>query len=172
VTIALAAVALLALGGCGSDDEPAPVVSSPVTTATDAVTTPTTVAPTAPPVTTETQTTTPTQTTPTTTGEEQEGGAGDEVPVRVPAVFTISGRNVAPERVRVPAFLATALTLVSADNREHTAILRAGNGFTVKVAAGQAASVRIPGLRPGTYSITIDGRRRAARLEVGGEPGP
>jgi len=64
------------------------------------------------------------------------------------------------------------VTIVSADDREHTVIVRAGNDFGVKVEAGKSASVTLPGLKAGTYSITIDGRRRAARLEVGGEPGP
>jgi hypothetical protein len=174
---AAAAAALIAAalaGGCGSDSEP--VATSPPAVSTESV----------PMVSTETQTTTTaarttTATTPATTTEigtattpatTPASGAGDEEAARVPAVFSVSKGVVTPAEVKVPAYLSIELTGISKDGAAHTIVLSAGADYGVAIPAGGRAKKTLPGLRPGTYTVTLDGVQTAARLKVGGDAGP
>ncbi len=165
----LTVAAALGTAGCGDDDgasttatgaattEPAPAATSgPATTAPPAPTT----AP-APAVTTPGPT--------TTSPEDQPGGAGDEQPAVVPAVFTIAAGGVTPPRVEVPAFFTIRVTGVSQDGQAHTIAFR---GKSADVPAGGRASLRVTGLKAGEYPVTIDGDAGAATIAVGAEPGP
>jgi hypothetical protein len=159
---------LVAVAGCGGDDEQ--------TTATAADTTPADTAPvkTTP---TETETETETHTTPEedaiteTSPEDQPGGAGDEEPARTLALFTARGGQIRPRVVRVPAFISIQVELRSADGARYG--LRFGD--TTITAGGDLNSVSttIDGLRPGE---AIAGRPTGAgnrvRVEATAEPGP
>jgi hypothetical protein len=72
----------------------------------------------------------------------------------------------------VPAFLAIELTGVSKDGAAHTLTLSAGKAYSIAIPAGGRTSKVVPGLKPGTYVVALDGRISAASLKVGGEPGP
>jgi hypothetical protein len=179
-------VAVLAVGvvvsACGSDDgapdtgaatsqavppttqPPAPAtMTGPVASTPDG-------SPPPPPTVTDIPTSTvppPAATTPTP--EEEQGGGGEES-IRVPAAFAIRGGALTPPQVTVPPRLAVELS-VSSDEQPHTVVLRTPDPRTLEVEAGGRASVRMPGLRAGSYTIAIDGRA-AGELVVGGEVGP
>lgn len=143
----LAAAAALALAlvaaGCGDGEESPPdTIRAPETTAPSHAVSP----------------------------EDQEGGAGDEEPIRVPATFTFTRSGaVRPTVVAVPAFFTIALRGVSRDDRPHEIVFR---GTTIEVPAGGRASARIEGLEEGRYPVAIDGRENAATIVSGAEPGP
>lgn len=102
--------------------------------------------------------------------EHQEGGAGDEEPIRVPAIFTFARSGaVRPTVVAVPAFFTIALSGVSRDDEAHEIVFR---GTTINVPADGRAGARIQGLRAGRHPVTIDGRENAATIVSGAEPGP
>jgi hypothetical protein len=102
--------------------------------------------------------------------EEQEGGAGDEEPIRVPARFTFTrSGDVRPTVIAVPAFLAIELTGLSKDGEPHEIVFR---GTTIAVPAGGRASARLEGLKDGRHPVAIDGRENAATIVSGAEPGP
>ena len=176
VGVALAVGALA--WGCGSDSEPVSTFAEPNDKTRPTVSTPAgateeggltdTITTTEPPTASTPATTmVPTQTT--TVGP----GAGDEEPARVPAVFKVAGTAVTPEEVEVPAFLSIELTGASDDGAAHTLTLSVGKAHhTLAIPAGGRASKIVSGLKEGEYAITVDGRRSAARLKVGGEPGP
>jgi hypothetical protein len=155
---------VLAVTGCGGDDE-----SSAPTAPTTTVKTETTPVVTTP---TETQTATetaPADTTPTqteTSPEDQPGGAGDEEPARTLALFTARNGQIRPRVVRVPAFIAVQIELRSADGAKYA--LRFGD---VTVTAG--TSTTIDGLRP-NQSITgvPQGAGNRVRISATAEPGP
>jgi len=164
-------------GGCGGDGERVVTsghVSQPPAGTTSAATEASTteVGGLTEATTTATQTTPVTTTTPSTTTTTAAPGAGDERPARVPAVFTIASAGISPGRITVPAFLTIELTGVSEDGVTHTLALSAGRAYSVAIPAGGRASKVVPGLKPGTYVVVLDGRVSAASLEVGGEPGP
>jgi hypothetical protein len=116
--------------------------------------------------------TTPGGTTPgATTPETQPGGAGDEQAVRVPATFTVRGGKLTPATITVPPFLAVQVTVLAADGKAHTVLLRTPKPQTLQIAAGQRAGVRLAGLRAGRYAVELDGRG-AGTLVAGGEGGP
>jgi hypothetical protein len=116
----------------------------------------------------------PTITTPEDRGpkppEQQPGGAGDEQPIGVDAVFTGRGGKVTPRVVRVPAFIQVTVTLVSDDGGDY-ALEIGGKRLTV-------------GGRVKRKSVQLDGLHQNAsyrgRLDSGGgvevvasaEPGP
>ena len=109
-----------ALAGCGDGE----TVSAPSPT------------PEATAVVTETPTPTPTPTetaTPIATEqpapEDQEGGAGDEIPASSQALVTGDGGKLSPGTVRVPPFIAIRVQLRSADGVEYELT---GGGKTVK----------------------------------------
>ena len=196
VALALAgAGTAAAAAGCGGDDGPtsATVVQQPTTAVAPATgpdaTVPTTT--TATPTTT-TGTATSTDANPTATtgvppggvttapdtggapagGEEGQGGAGDEEAVRVPVALTTDGGALSPTIVTVPAFLALELRVTSKGAAEQLTIAVPGGG-TLAVAAGQTASKRLAGLKPGDYPVTTAGGGRTTLHVVrGGDPGP
>jgi hypothetical protein len=162
----LFALLLLALGGCGGDDEPtttrAEGTTSEQTTSTQ-----------------ETQTNAPnpeTETLPddgdgTGTGspESQPGGAGDEEPARTLALFSGENGKITPPVVRVPAFISIRVELRSADGGEYS--LDFGDK-TIKVPGElSSASTTFDGLRPGAKLVGT-GPFGKVRIEATAEPGP
>jgi hypothetical protein len=178
-------VALAAAMGCGSDDTTsATVVQAPTTAVAPAtgpeatVPTTTTAAP--------TTSTNPTATTgvptggvkPTTTGgapaggEQGEGGGGDEEAARVPVTLTADGAALSPTTVTIPAFLAIELRVTAKGGAEQLTISAPGGG-TLSVPAGQTATKRLAGLKPGDYAVTTaSGGKTVLRVVNGGDPGP
>ena len=160
---------LLALSGCGEDDEEAARTTSTAPPATVPVETVPTEATETVPI--ETETETETESEPVGTPEEQEGGQGDEEPARTLALFTARGGRITPRAIRVPAFISIQVELRSADGKIYG--LRFG-GTTI-TAGGELNSVSttIDGLRPGE---AVFGRPTGAgnrvRVEATAEPGP
>jgi hypothetical protein len=142
------------LTGCGGGGEPAAAPSA------TAAATPTASAPSA--------TATPTITA-TTSPEDQEGGAGDEEPARVPLEFTLSDAGLKPATISVPAFLGLEL-IVHNRTAEPQRVTLAGSG-EVDVPANDTARARFEGRRPGTYKVDA-GAAGHAQVVVGVEPGP
>jgi hypothetical protein len=175
MAVAALAVAGALAAGCGDDgarvSTSAPARSEPAATVTTAESTPRTTTTevgggtaTIPGTTVTVPGTTP-QTTPAP-------GAGEEEAARVPAVFEIGKSGVTPAVVKVPAFLSIELTGVSKDGKQHLLGLSAGTDYAIAIPAGGRASKVVPGLRPGTFRVLVDGVETAARLKVGDEPGP
>lgn len=172
---ALAAGALLA--GCGGDDgggSPAsvgaPTTEPPTATSTAPVASIPDASPPAPPTVTDVPTSTvPPPPTTTPTPAEQQGGGGEEA-IRVPAIFTVRDGRLTPPSIMVPARLAVELT-VAADGAARTVVLETPEPRTLELAAGATEVVRMPGLRAGSYTLTVDGSA-AGELVVGGEAGP
>jgi hypothetical protein len=162
----LLALLLLAVGGCGGDDEPASTRAEGTvperTTSTQ-----------------ETQTNAPnpeTETLPndgdgTGTGspESQPGGAGDEEPARALALFSGENGKITPPVVRVPAFISIRVELRSGDGAEYS--LRFG-GRSIEVGAAlNSVSTTFDGLRPGAKLVGT-GPFGKVRIEATAEPGP
>lgn len=172
--LAATAVALaLAAGGCGGDDGAsppsegaAPTTPPPATTTTGAV---------PPATTTTTKTTAPTATTGVpkggvTTGESGAGGAGDEEPVRVPVALIVNDGALSPTTLTIPAFLALQF-YVSSSGAATT--LRLPGGTRLAVPADGKATKRLPGLKPGHYTVTTSaGGKATLHVVGGGDPGP
>lgn len=172
------------LAGCGADDEPAPAR----TENDDSPTLAPTATPTDTPTATATPTATPSGTPPTATapsapapppdggvlrghsGEDQEGGAGDEEAVRVPVDLVLDGEGLTPPTVSVPAFLALSVR-VRNDLPRTVRIRIARTGVAFRVRARSARTRRMSGLRRGTYTVDAGAAGRA-ELRVGTEPGP
>ncbi len=165
-------ITALALAGCGGDDEPergtGATTTPPAATETEAGTEGETETGTEEE---QTETEPPAGTEEETAPEDSEGGAGDEEPARVPAMFTGKDGEITPRLVRVPAFIAIRVELTSADGREYG--LRFG-GETVTVSGGLASvSTTIDGLRPGRTVVGIPtGGGARVRIEASAEPGP
>jgi hypothetical protein len=186
------AVAVLA-AGCGSDDTTSATVVQEPTTAVAPATGPAATVPTTTVVTptTSTPTSTSTSTNPTATtgvttggvkptttggspagGEQGEGGAGDEEATRVPVTLTADGAELSPTTVTIPAFLAIELRVTAKGDAEKLTISAPGGG-TLSVAAGQTATKRLAGLKPGDYAVTsTSGGKTVLRVVSGGDPGP
>jgi hypothetical protein len=164
ILAAALSAAALALAGCGGDDASSTATTRPTTPATTPTqvtvpaTTPTTTAP--PPL---------TVTTPAQSQETQEGGAGDEGGMRVPAAFTFGAGGVTPSEVKVPAFFQIELVGISKDGRAHTLGFE---GATIDVPAGGRGQRTFTGLKKGTYPVTVDGRAGAASVVSGADAGP
>jgi hypothetical protein len=172
---ALAAALVLALAGCGGDDEQS--------AATTEAQRPPTAEP-APTATKETEAATaeteaeepdpepePAEPEPPVSPEDQPGGAGDEEPARSLALFTGEGGRITPRTIRVPAFISIRVEVRSEDGREYG--LRFGSD-TIRVSGGlSSASTTIDGLRP-TEAIagTPTGPGNPVRIEATAEPGP
>jgi hypothetical protein len=192
VLAALVAVVALAAAGCGGDDTTsATVVQEPTTapppkTAPPPATVPTTTTVTPTTSTSDSTSTNPTATTgvppggvkPTTTGgapaegEQGEGGAGDEEGARVPVTLTTDGGSLSPTIVTIPAFLTIELRVSAKGGAEKLTVAAPGGG-TLSVAAGQTATKRLAGLKPGDYPVTTAGGGKATlRVVSGGDPGP
>jgi hypothetical protein len=188
LAVLVAVVALIAMG-CGEDDTTSatvvqgPDATSPTPTATAEAPATTEAPATSTPTSTSTS---PTATTgvppggvkPTTTGgapaggEQGEGGAGDEEAARVPVTLTADGGSLSPTVVTIPAFLAVELRVTAKGGAEKLTISAPGAG-TLSVAAGQTATKRLTGLKPGDYAVTTAGGGKATlRVVSGGDPGP
>jgi hypothetical protein len=165
---AVLVAAAIAATGCGGDDEEASTTPTETTTTpTATVETPTETEPPEP----ETETEAEPETTPAESPEEEDGGAGDEVPARTLALFTARDGRITPRVIRVPAFISIQVELRSADGRTYTLDF----GRLRLVAGGQLNSVSsdLPGLRPGEALVGRprgDGNR--VRIEATAEPGP
>jgi hypothetical protein len=165
---ALVIALVLAVSGCGGDDE-----ESSATLPTDPATAPTQTATVDAP--TETEQASPeaeTETGPAEEGaEDQPGGAGDEEPARTLALFTAEDGRITPRVVRVPAFIAIQVELRSKDGRKYG--LRFGD-VTITAGGGlSSVSTRIDGLRPGkAISGEPTGPGNPVRIEATAEPGP
>jgi hypothetical protein len=81
------------------------------------------------------------------------------------------GGQLTPPTVSIPAFIAVAVSVRSTASGAHVIHVRTPRPVTITVPGHGSASVMIPGLRAGTYPITVDGARRGT-LSIGGEPGP
>jgi hypothetical protein len=104
--------------------------------------------------------------------EDQQGGAGDEQPARVPAELTGRGGRISPSRVRVPPYIAVLVQLRSADGRAYRIDVGRARALAVD-GRERTASATVPGLRPGKR-LLIHGRNGAGNVvvEPSAEPGP
>ena len=167
LSVAAVLALLVALSGCGGDDEEtASTATAPAETAA-----------------TETQATgTETEQEPQETDaemetdtaespEDQQGGAGDEEPARTLALFTADNGRIAPRVVRVPAFISVEVELRSKDGREYG--LRFGD-VTITAGGGlNSVSTTIDGLRQGEAIVgKPTGAGNPVRIEATADPGP
>jgi len=103
--------------------------------------------------------------------EPSDGGGARNV--RVPARFVIVGpHRLEPRTITVPPFIAVQVSIRSGDGREHRFVLHAPEPQQIDVwPERRTASMRVPGLRAGRYSIRVD-FVPAGALVVGGDAGP
>lgn len=158
---ALVIALLVAISGCGGDDEPAATQTTTAPAKIGTVEAPT-----------ERQTTrTEAKTETTTAPENQPGGGGDEEPARTLALFTADGGRITPRVVRVPAFISIQVELRSKDGAKYG--LRFGD---VTITAGgnlHSVSTTIDGLRPNEAVVgRPTGPGNPVRIEATAEPGP
>jgi hypothetical protein len=155
---------VLALAGCGEDEEDADTERAVTSTApTRPETAPTETSATPPP---------PADAEPQRepeTPEDQPGGAGDEVPARSQALFTGRGGRIAPRIVLVPPFIAVRVELRSADGRPYS--LTAGRRRLSADSQVASVSTTFDGLRPGRR-IVLQGTGGRVIVEASAEPGP
>lgn len=105
----------------------------------------------------------------TVPSEDQEGGAGDEVPASSQAAITGSGGKLSPATVRVPPFIAIRVALRSADGVEYKL---AGGGKTVKAGGEiETAATTFDGLRSGE-KLVLNGPQGKVTIVANAEPGP
>jgi hypothetical protein len=168
--LALAALTAMALAGCGGGST-GPGTTNPTASAPDATAPPADATqPGTAPTTTPPATTRPTQTQTTPSGGSSDDGG--EQAIRVPASFVVaSSGRLTPPTITVPPFLAVEISIRSDDGKPHRFVLRTPTPHALRVATGERAALRIPGLRAGRYPVTLDGRR-AGELVAGGEVGP
>lgn len=163
--IALVFALVLAVSGCGGDDEEpssTPTATAPAPTATETESAPTETE--QEPRSTESV---PTETTP----EDEEGGAGDEEPARTLALFTAKDGRITPRVVRVPAFISIEVQLRSADGARYR--MRFGDTTISVGGALGSVSTSLDGLRPGKAIVGIpEGPGNRVRIEATAEPGP
>jgi hypothetical protein len=166
------AVLVLAVGGCGGDDESASTSTGKQQQAgqTDLSDT------------TTTKVDPKTETLPndgdgTGTGagtaepESQTGGAGDEVPAQTLALFTAENGAITPRTVRVPAYISIRVELRSGDGNEYS--LTFGDK-TIKVTDPlHSVSTTFDGLKPGAKLVgTPTGAGGKVVVSATAEPGP
>ena len=162
--------AILMPAGCGGDDEKASTTPAEAARTETATTEP---APTETAETPSETTETPSETSaqPTTAPEDMPGGAGDEEPARVLALFTARGGRIAPRVVRVPAFIQVKVELRSGDGETYG--LRFGDTTITAGEQFDSVSTTIPGLRPGkAVTGTPTEAGNPVRIEATAEPGP
>lgn len=168
---ALLTVLVLAVAGCGDDEDGGDGggAYSPATEQTETAAT-TETAP-------ETETEAADQgdsggmTAPSPSGspEDQQGGAGDEVPASSQALVTGRGGRLSPSVVRVPPFFAIRLELRSADGVEYEL---EGGGRTVKAGGEiETASTTFEGLKAGER-LVLSGPQGRVTIVANAEPGP
>lgn len=105
----------------------------------------------------------------TVPSEDQEGGAGDEVPASSQALVTGSGGKLSPGTVRVPPFIAIRVQLRSADGVEYELT---GGGKTVKAGGEiETAATTYDGLRSGE-KLVLSGPQGKVTIVANAEPGP
>jgi hypothetical protein len=167
---ALLVVAALGLAACGGDDEPAAEETAPRAPVTETATEPTETEPAPPATATEETAPTETEAAPPPTGEEQEGGGGDEEPIRTEARFTGRDGRVSPRVVQVVPFIAVEVSLRSADGRRYR--LEGDGTLEAGGTGGSSAPLRLDGLRPGSaYSFRTQ-TGQVVRIVASAEPGP
>lgn len=167
--------------GCGDEErgevtvEDGETATTPTATDTTATATETTGTDTAPQATV----TTPESSQPPPSGggappangspEDQQGGAGDEVPASSQALFTGRGGTISPKLVRVPPFIAIRVQLRSADGKPY----RLAGGKRSVQAGGpvEGGSAVFDGLRPGKR-LVLSGPSGRVVVEASAEPGP
>jgi hypothetical protein len=172
----VALAGLLAMSGCGSDDEQDAVATATSTTPTETSgrSTTETVATETETETTKTESrTTAIETSPRSTSpEDSPGGAGDEAPARSLALFTAKDGRISPHTVRVPPFIAIRVELHSGDGADYVLSFR-GKRLAV---GGQIASTssEFSGLKPNASLIgqPVAGVNSAVRVVASAEPGP
>lgn len=161
------AAAVLAVAGCGGDDEPEPTPPAPTVPAETVPSEPTTSA-------TDTGEAEADggATAPATSPETQTGGAGDEVPAESVAMLTGSGGRITPRVVRVPAFISIRVELRSKDGGPY--VLRFGRRTLAVRSEQPTVSGRFDGLRPGASLVgkSATGAGNSVRIEATAEPGP
>jgi len=105
----------------------------------------------------------------TVPAEDQEGGAGDEVPASSQALITGDGGELSPRTVRVPPFIAIRVRLRSADGVEYEL---SGGGETVKAGGEiETAGTLLDGLRSGER-LVLSGPQGKVTIVADAEPGP
>ncbi len=162
-----AAAAVLALAGCGGDDEDEPAGRTATETTETAATTET--APTATETDPEPAETGDDSGGTKAPGEDQPGGAGDEVPNATQALVTGRGGKLTPATVSVPPFIAITVELRSSDGRDYS--LRGGGKSLVAGEGENSATATFAGLRPGR-SLVLSGPQGRVRITANAEPGP
>jgi len=167
---AVAAAGALALAGCGGDDEKDKAGADTSTATEQTATTDTAATETAPPA---------TEAEPAETGEDnggtrapgedQPGGAGDEVPNATQALVTGRGGKVGPATVSVPPFIAITVELRSADGQDYAL---SGGGKSLAAGEGENSdTVSFDGLRPGR-KLVLSGPQGRVTVTADAEPGP
>ncbi len=167
---ALAAAGALALAGCGGDDEKDKAGANTTATTEQTQTTDTATTETAPPA---------TETEPAETGEDsggtkapgedQPGGAGDEIPNATQALVTGRGGKVGPATVSVPPFIAITVELRSSDGQDYAL---SGGGKSLAAGEGENSdTVSFDGLRPGR-KLVLSGPQGRVVVTADAEPGP
>jgi hypothetical protein len=161
---------LIAISGCGGDDEEPSSAPSTAPTTTPGETA-TVEAPTETETETEQESEAETESTPAGSPEDEPGGAGDEEPARTLALFTAKDGRITPPVVRVPAFISIEVQLRSADGDKYK--MRFGD-TTITAGGGlSSVSTTIDGLRPGKAIVgTPEGPGNRVRIEATAEPGP
>ncbi len=106
---------------------------------------------------------------PSTSPEEQEGGAGDEVPASSQALVTGNGGKLSPGTIHVPAFIAIRVQLRSADGVEYEL---SGGGKTIEAGGEiESAGTTFDGLRSGE-KLVLSGPQGKVTVIANAEPGP
>jgi Cupredoxin-like domain len=107
------------------------------------------------------------------TAPKSSASGGDEEPIRVPATFTLRDGRLSPATISVPAFLTVRLAVVGHDERSHEVVAQTDHGpRTLRVPPGASGAITIPGMRRGTYRVSVDGGREVGKLVVGANAGP
>ena len=172
-----AVLAVVALAGCGDDDEP--VSGDPRTSQSPELSTGTDRQPTdgtekeeqpVDPTSTATMPESERTETEPRSPEDEQGGAGDEEPIGVDAAFTGRAGKITPRVVKVPPFIAVTVTLTSADGDDYAIEIE---GKRVVAGSGtKRASVTVDGLRQGeSYRGRVAGGG-TVRIDASAEPGP
>jgi hypothetical protein len=165
---ALALLAAIGLaGGCGDSGERAAPTTTPTPTASAAPSAARTAAPSPSPSAVGSATPSP----PPNGPEAQPGGAGDELPLRLPVRLTVGEDGITPGQVKVNALLGVRLVVRNDTSREQViTVLRARPRRAVSIARGATGTLDLDGLRPGRYVIEGYAAGRAMLVASIAEP--